>query len=109
MVTGGELKPETEALVGPDATAMLARYRFACGFWGANGISKKHGMTSPDPLEAEVKRVAMGQASRCYVLADASKFGMEAAVSFATLDDAEIITAGDVPDEYAHLSNLVRV
>lgn len=109
MVTGGELKPETEALVGPDATAMLARYRFACGFWGANGISKKHGMTSPDPLEAEVKRVAMGQASRRYVLADASKFGMEAAVSFATLDDAEIITAGDVPDEYAHLSNLVRV
>ena len=59
MVTGGELKPETEALVGPDATAMLARYRFACGFWGANGISKKHGMTSPDPLEAEVKRVAI--------------------------------------------------
>ena len=43
------------------------------------------------------------------MLADASKFGMEAAVSFATLDDAEIITAGDVPDEYAHLSNLVRV
>ncbi len=109
MVTGGELKPETEALVGPDATTMLARYRFSCGFWGANGISLKHGMTSPDLLEAEVKRVAMGQTERRYVLADASKFGMEAAVSFAELDDAEIIAAGDVPDKYAHLENLVCV
>ena len=109
MVTGGELKPDPEALVGPDATAMLARYRFSCGFWGANGISLKHGMTSPDLLEAEVKRVAMEQTERRYVLADASKFGMEAAVSFAELDDAEIIAAGDVPDKYAHLANLVRV
>ena len=32
MVTGGELKPETEALVGPDATAMLARYRSHAAF-----------------------------------------------------------------------------
>lgn len=109
MVTGGELKPETEALVGPDATAMLAHYRFSCGFWGANGISLKHGMTSPDLLEAEVKRVAMGQTERRYVLADASKFGMEAVVSFAEIDDAEIIAAGDVPDTYAHLANLVCV
>lgn len=109
MVTGGELKPETEALVGPDATTMLARYRFSCGFWGANGISLKHGMTSPDLLEAEVKRVAMVQTERRYVLADASKFGREAAVSFAELDDVIIMTAGDVPGEYETVSSLVHI
>lgn len=109
MVTGGELKPETEALVGPDATAMLKHYRFACGFWGANGISQKHGMTSPDPLEAEVKRVAMGQTERRYVLADASKFGMEAAVSFAGLDGVAIITAGDVPSKYMTVPGLIHI
>lgn len=110
MVTGGELKPETEALVGPDATAMLARYRFACGFWGANGISKKARHDLARSIGGRrSSRVAMGQASRCYVLPMRVSSGMKAAVSFATLDDAEIITAGDVPDEYAHLSNLVRV
>lgn len=109
MVTGGELKPETEALVGPDATAMLMRYRFSCGFWGANGISLRHGMTSPDPHEAQVKRVSMGQTEKRYVLADASKFGMEAAVSFAGLEDAVVMTSGDVPDEYLQVKGLMRV
>lgn len=107
MVTGGELKPETEALVGPDATAMLARYRFSCGFWGANGISMDHGMTSPDPLEAEVKRVSMAQTRQPYVLADASKFGMEAPVSFASLEDVTIITSGEVPQAYRAIEGLI--
>ena len=34
VVLGGELKPETEALVGPDALATLDRYNFNCGFLG---------------------------------------------------------------------------
>lgn len=41
VVLGGELKPETEALVGPDALATLERYNFNCGFWGSNGIAAR--------------------------------------------------------------------
>ena len=43
VVLGGELKPETEALVGPDALATLDRYNFNCGFWGSNGIAAEQG------------------------------------------------------------------
>ena len=46
-VLGGELKPETEALVGPDALATLDRYNFNCGFWGSNGIAAEQGFTRP--------------------------------------------------------------
>ena len=57
---GGELKPETEALVGPDALATLDRYNFNCGFWGSNGIAAEQGLTTPDIEEAQVKRTGDG-------------------------------------------------
>lgn len=109
LVTGGELKPRTESLVGPDAVASLSRYRFACGFWGANGIEALHGMSTPDIGEAEVKRAAMAQTERRYVLADASKFDMRAPVSFAPIDAATIITAGEVPRRYLSATRVVAV
>ena len=109
FVLGGELKPETEALVGPDAIATLARYNFTMGFWGANGITAEQGFTSPDTEEAQVKRVSMQRTARRYVLADASKFGMVAPVTFAAFDSATVITAGDVPDRYSKLKNIIAV
>ena len=109
FVLGGELKPETEALVGPDAIATLGRYNFSLGFWGANGISAEQGFTSPDIEEAQVKRVSMRRAAKRYVLADASKFDMVAPVTFADFDSATVITAGDVPDSYVQAENVITV
>ena len=107
MLLGGGYKPETEALVGPDAVAMLRRYTFSCGFWGSNGITERAGFTTPDIDEAEVKRVSMQRTERRYVITDASKFGMVAPVSFADFGSATIITTGDVPDEYARHENVM--
>ena len=109
MVLGGELKPQTEALIGPDAVAMLRRYNFSCGFWGANGVSLSAGFTTPDVNEAEIKRASMQQTERRYVLADASKFGMTAPVSFGAFDSATIITTGDIPVEYRAKSNVLAL
>ena len=109
FVLGGELKPEAEALVGPDAIATLSRYNFSMGFWGANGITAAQGFTSPDIEEAQVKRVSMQHSARRYVLADASKFGMVAPVTFSAFDQATVITAGDVPEDYAKLENIITV
>ena len=53
VVLGGELKPETEALVGPDALATLDRYNFNCGFWGSNGIAAEQGFTNAKKAESE--------------------------------------------------------
>lgn len=109
LVLGGELKPETEALVGPDALATLDRYNFACGFWGSNGITCEQGFSTPDIEEAEVKRVSMRHAAKRFVISDASKFGMVAPVTFADISDATIVTAGDVPEEYARMANVITV
>lgn len=109
VVLGGELKPETEALVGPDALATLDRYRFACGFWGANGVSAACGLTTPDIEEAQVKRVSMEHAERLYVLCDASKFDMVAPVKFADFDQATILTDSAAPEAYRTYRNVTVV
>ena len=109
VVLGGELKPETEALVGPDALATLDRYNFNCGFWGSNGIAAEQGLTTPDIEEAQVKRISMRHTSRRCLVSDASKFGMVAPVKFADFLDATIITAGEVPAKYRAMDNVITV
>lgn len=107
VLLGGELKEATGALVGPEALDTLSRYRFTIGFWGTNGISVEHGFTTPDRNEAMIKRVSMERTERPYVLADSSKFGRCAAVSFAGIDRPEIIT-NDVPSGFRKLENITK-
>ena len=115
MVLGGELKPETEALVGPDALATLDRYNFNCGFSGLDKerdvrrIAAEQGFTAPDIEEAQVKRISMRHTAKRFVISDASKFGMVAPVKFADFRDATIITAGEVPAKYRAMDNVITV
>ena len=109
VVLGGELKPETEALVGPDALATLDRYNFNCGFWGSNGIAAEQGFTTPDIEETQVKRISMRHTAKRFVISDASKFGMVAPVKFADFRDATVITAGEVPAKYQTMKNVITV
>ena len=89
---GGELKSSTEAVIGSQAVETLERYHFTKGFFGTNGISKTAGFTTPDAGEVQVKRIAMQQCRKCYVVADSTKFGNVSAVTFADPGDGTIIT-----------------
>ena len=51
----------------------------------------------------------MERAERRYVLSDASKFGRTSRVSFAPFASAQILTAGDVPQEYRGRANVGAV
>lgn len=110
IVVGGELKGVTEALVGPDAVDVLSRYHFSVGFWGTNGITEEQGLTTPDRSEALVKRVSIEHTNpaRRYVLADASKFGRVAPVTFSALTSVHVLTES-VPDAYKSFSNIQAI
>lgn len=92
LLVGGELKGTTEAVVGNQAMQMLLNYHFTKGFFGANGITKKSGCTTPDANEAAVKQTAMGQCKECYVLCDNSKFGKVSSVTFAPFTETTFLT-----------------
>ena len=82
FLIGGELKSSTEAVIGAQAMKNLQEYHFTKGFFGANGITKAEGFTTPDANEALVKQTAIERCKNRYILADHSKFGCISSVTF---------------------------
>lgn len=94
LLIGGELKENTEAVVGSDAILHIQKYHFTKGFFGTNGINLKLGFTTPDVREALVKRIAIEntQAGQKYILADHDKFGKSSVVTFSDFVGTVVIT-----------------
>ncbi|WP_406686385.1 DeoR/GlpR family DNA-binding transcription regulator [Rossellomorea vietnamensis] len=89
---GGYVKPVTRAMVGSGALDSIRQYRFDKAFMGANGVHAQYGFTTPDPEEAQVKRMAIELSREAMFLADDSKFGEIAFSKIVDLDKAMIIT-----------------
>ena len=106
ILIGGELKGTTEAVIGSQAILTIQSYHFTKGFFGTNGVSKRHGFTTPDPNEALVKQEAMRQTERCYVLADSQKFGMVSSVTFGVFEEATILTETEPPEGFSGSKNI---
>lgn len=98
LITAGEIKASTEAIVGSKAVTSLSHYNFTKCFMGTNGISPRGGFSTPDKGEADVKETAILRSRQVYVLSDHSKFGEICAMKFADLNKASIIT-DRVPDK----------
>lgn len=98
LLLGGQVRGLTQATVGAEALATLARLRVDVAFMGTNGFSAEHGFSTPDPAEAAVKRAMIGAAREVYVLADATKFGADYLVRFAELGDVDaLVTDARLP------------
>ncbi len=108
-ILGGEFKSVTEAIVGEEAVATVMKYNFTKGFFGANGITKGAGFTTPELKEAMIKRKAMESTKQAYVLADNSKFGQVSAITFADLHQACIVTDQLPDDIYEQYTEIVEV
>lgn len=106
LLIGGELKGTTEAVVGNQAILTLQSYHFTRAFFGTNGITRKSGFTTPDANEALVKTTALKQAAKSYILADSTKFGNVSSVTFASFEQAEILTDAKVSEKFAGCTNI---
>ena len=96
-------------MVGEEALEQLDKYNFTKGFFGANGIDLKRGFTTPDQKEAAVKKKAMEQCQKRYILSDASKFNVISTIKFADLKNAEIITDHLENKEFKRITNIEEV
>lgn len=109
LLIGGELKGTTEAVVGSQAILSLQSFHFTKGFFGANGVSRKSGYTTPDHNEALVKKTALEQSGRRYILADGTKFGNISSVTFASFDAAEVLTDQAPPESFGGCKNILVI
>lgn len=96
-VVGGRIRGVTAAAVGAETVAAVQRMRPDIAFIGTNGVSAGFGLSTPDPDEASVKTAIMRSARRTIVLADASKHDRELLVTFAALDDIDVLVTDAAP------------
>jgi DeoR family fructose operon transcriptional repressor len=108
LLLGGRVRARTLATVGSWACAMLSGFVIDLAFLGANGISRELGLTTPDPVVADVKAKALEVSRRRIFLGDHSKFGASSFCRFAEVSDFEaIVTDTGISSAEAHRYTLL--
>jgi DeoR/GlpR family transcriptional regulator of sugar metabolism len=70
---------------------MLSGFVVDLAYLGANGISREHGLTTPDPAVAEVKAQAVRSAHRRVLSGVHTKFGISSFCRFAEISDFDVV------------------
>ncbi|GAB3621552.1 MULTISPECIES: DeoR/GlpR family DNA-binding transcription regulator [Glutamicibacter] len=95
---GGRIRGLTGAASGSRTVAELDGLSADIAFVGTNAIDPSFGLSTPDPMEADVKRAIVAAAKRVVVLADASKFNERSLVRFAELAEIDTLITTGTPD-----------
>jgi DeoR family fructose operon transcriptional repressor len=91
QLLGGRVRGLTQAVVGEQALRTLRSLRIDVAFIGTNGISVRHGLSTPDSDEAAIKRTMVESANCVVVTADSTKIGQDHLVSFAPLSAVDVL------------------
>ena len=91
QLLGGRVRGVTQAAVGDQTLRVLNSLRVDIAFIGTNGLSVRHGLSTPDSEEAAVKRAMVQAANYVVVAADSSKVGREDFVSFAPITSVDTL------------------
>jgi DeoR family fructose operon transcriptional repressor len=94
----GRVRSTTQAAVGAETVQAISRVRADVAFIGSNGVSPGFGLSTPDSEEASTKRAMVGAARQVVVLADASKIGEESSISFASIEEVDVVVTDDGVD-----------
>ena len=101
IVTGGTLRRNTLALVGPLAGNALTGLHVDKLFLATNGMDIKQGLTSPNLIEAQTKKAMLDCAREVILVADHSKVGRIAFTQVCRLDRVQcIITDAGAPPDF---------
>ncbi|WP_169085194.1 DeoR/GlpR family DNA-binding transcription regulator [Paenibacillus sp. PL91] len=101
LLTGGTLRYETQALVGPIADRSIDSIRVDKLFMAINGIDTGGGLTTPNLTEAETKRRMIQSAKQVILVTDHSKFGKVSFAKVAELSDIHHCIVDDAISEQA--------
>jgi DeoR family fructose operon transcriptional repressor len=95
LILGGRVRANTLATVGHWTSQMLSGFVLDVAFIGANGISLTPGLTTPDPVVAEVKATVMRVARRRVFVGVHDKFNSVSLCRFASVEDLDVIVTDD--------------
>jgi DeoR/GlpR family transcriptional regulator of sugar metabolism len=102
ILTGGESRTPSDALVGPTADAAIRSLYFDLLFLGVHGIDAIAGLTTPNISEAETNRTFISRCRKLVVVADHTKWGTTGLCSMAMLSEVDILVSDDGLPADAH-------
>src|SRR5690606_25796260 len=82
---GGRLSPRSLSFVGPIAEKALESFHVNKLFFSSKGIHLERGISESGELQARLKQQMLGAADQAILLADSSKFGVQAFTHVADL------------------------
>lgn len=101
QLLGGSVRAITQAVVGDTALRTLALMRADVAFMGTNALTLDHGLSTADSQEAAIKSAMVTNAHKVVVLCDSTKIGNDYLVSFAAIDDVDVvITDSSAPESF---------
>ena len=101
QLLGGSVRAITQAVVGDTALRTLALMRADVAFIGTNALTLDHGLSTADAQEAAIKSAMVTNAHKVVVLCDSTKLGTDYLVSFAGIDDIDVvITDPSAPESF---------
>lgn len=96
--TGGILASRSLSYVGPLAERSLEAYHVDKAFLSCKGVHMERGISESNELQARIKQQMVGMADEVILLADSSKFGIQAFTYVAALNDIDVmITDNQLP------------
>lgn len=99
LVTGGEVRGTTHALVGPMARAGFAGFNADKLFLAATGVSIERGLSTDNMLESEVKQAMLAAAKQVILVSHSDKFGQVYYHTFAYWDKVHtLVTDSRLPN-----------
>ena len=101
VLTGGALRHETLAMVGPLTEQALQAVHVDKAFIAINGLDPDIGLTTPNMLEAAAKRSMLRAAKQVVLLADHSKYGKVSFAKVAELSEIDHYLTDDGISETA--------
>ncbi|NHN29051.1 DeoR/GlpR family DNA-binding transcription regulator [Paenibacillus agricola] len=89
--TGGILAQRSLSFVGPLAERSLDAYHVDKVFLSCKGVHLGRGISESNELQARIKERMIGMADQVILLADSSKFGVQAFTHVAHLSEVDVI------------------
>lgn len=100
LITGGEVRGSTYALVGPMTRASLEGFNASKLFLAATGISVDRGLSTDNMLESDVKKTMLAAAQEVILVAHSAKFDKVLYHTFAHWDKVNtLISDSQLPNK----------
>ncbi len=98
IMLGGNVRPNSAAVVGHYAEKMVRDHSFRRLFLAVDGFDVEFGLTTTHTMEAHLNRIMIDSAMQTIAVFDSSKFGRRGLCSICGIESVDTIVTDSVPE-----------